>query len=767
MILRQLLPFIVLFSLTFSVLAQRPSTQKVDDLSDVQIEQFLKEAQKRGLSESEIETIALSQGYSAQDISKMRNRIQELKYGSVKEIKQDTVTARQQLGELAQRTVTEVEEEDEEVEKKKKVFGKELFKNEKLTFEPSLNIPTPEGYVLGAGDELRIDISGYAYQHYDAKVSPEGTIRLESLAPIYVNGLTIVEAKKQIVDRLKVLFGGLKNGSLTADVTLGNVRSIQVTVLGEAEVPGTYTLSSLSRMFNALYLCGGPTRKGSFRNVKLIRNNKEIGELDLYGFLTKGIADGNLMLQDQDMIFIPLANIQIEVEGQVKREGLFEMRSDETLADAILYAGGFADDAFKGAVNVERRTAREKRLISVEERDYDLQSLQNGDLISVSAILDRFENKVEVLGAVFRPGGYALGDNLKTLKQLIQRAEGLREDAFKDRAVLIRQDENLDPYTQSINLNKLLEGSAADIELRRNDKLIVKSVVELREIRKVEISGAVNIPGEYDFVEHTTVNDLILMAGGFTEGATTKRIEIARRVYKDETSSQTVEVLNFESTKNLTDESIELEPFDKVFIRELPNYEVQKTVKVVGEVNYPGEYSIERRNERVTDLIRKAGGLRDEAFLSGIRFYRDSSLIAIDLESVLKKGEGYGNIIVQDGDSLVVPKISGIVKVSGQVLSPTSVAYDPSFSFSDYIAQAGGYTDSAFVKRTFVRYANGLSNKTRTFLGVKNFPEVKEGMEIIVPEKKKHVWSTSERIAVVTALVSMVSLTATIVRLFN
>lgn len=757
------------FTLSLETFSQSPVSQSpvdVDKVTDAQVEQFIKEMEQRGMSDAEIEAAALLNGYTPDDVAKLREKINRIKTGTNNLSNEtDNKTTREQIGELVERTPIQVDQKTE-IAQKKEVFGREIFNNKNLSFEPNLRLPTPKDYVLGTDDQLKIDITGYAYQHYDVTVSPEGTIKLESLSPIYVNGLTVEAAKIKIIERLKLLFGGLRNGKLNADVTLGNVRSIKVTVVGEVANPGTYTISAFASVFNALYLAGGPGEKGSFRNIKLLRENKEKAQIDLYPFLTKGEFVGNERLLDQDVIFVPMAESKVELEGKVKREGIYELIVNETLEDALFYAGGPSDQAYLESIKITRNTKKEKKLLTVDGDNLGMYALQNGDLVHIGAILDRYENRVEVSGAVFRPGEYSLSESLTTVKDLLEASEGLREDAFLERVLIVREQENLDPEIISIDLKEIMNGSKSDLDLKKNDQVIVKSITELRELRSVEIKGSVNQPGEFDFAEGMSVEDLILLAGGFKEGASEKRIEVAKRLYNDESSNETVEIVVVQSDELFVKEGkVLLSPFDKVFVRDLPNYEEQKLVSITGEVNYPGLYTILKREERISDLIERAGGLRKEAYSEGARFYRDGNLVALDLKKALSNSKDLGNLILSEGDSLVLPKIQEVVKLSGQVLNPTTVAYQPELTFSDYIAQAGGVTDSAFVRKAYVRYANGLTDRTRSFMGIKNYPEVQRGMEVIIPTRNKYRWTPAERIAVSSAFVSIATIMVTIVRL--
>lgn len=754
----------ILFSFSLKTFSQSPVN--VDEVTDAQVEQFIKEMEQRGMSDAEIEAAALMNGYTREDVAKLREKINRIKTGTNNLSKEpDNITTREQIGELAERTPLQVDEKTE-VSQKKEVFGREIFNNKNLSFEPNLRLPTPKDYILGTDDQLKIDITGYAYQHYDVTVSPEGTIKLESLSPIYVNGLTVAAAKVKITDQLKLLFGGLRNGKLNADVTLGNVRSIKVTVVGEVENPGTYTISAFASVFNALYLAGGPGEKGSFRNIKLLRGNKEKSQIDLYPFLTKGEFVGNERLLDQDVIFVPMAESKVDLEGKVKREGIYELKVNETLEDVLFFAGGLSDQAYLGSVNITRNTKKEKKLLTIDGDKLGMYALQNGDKIYIGAILDRYENKVEVSGAVFRPGEYSLSGSLSTLKELVKASEGLREDAFLERVLIVRERENLDPEIISINLKEILNDSESDIDLKKNDQVIVKSITELRELRRVEVKGSVNQPGEFDFAEGMSVEDLILLSGGFKEGASEKRIEIAKRLYNDESSNETVEVVIINSEDLFAKEGKTLlSPFDKVFVRDLPNYEEQKLVSITGEVNYPGLYTILKREERISDLIERAGGLRMEAYSEGARFYREGKLVALDLKRALSNNKELGNLILSKGDSLIIPKVQEVVKLSGQVLNPTVIAYQPDLRFKDYISQAGGVTDSAYVKKAYVRYANGLTDRTRSFMGIKKYPEIQRGMEVIIPKRNKYRWTPAERIAVSSAFVSIATILVSVIRI--
>ncbi|CAH0996734.1 hypothetical protein EMA8858_02869 [Emticicia aquatica] len=759
---------IVLFCSVFQIAyAQVPAN--VNNLTDKQLEQFLKQAESKGMSEAQVEAAALANGYTAQDIATIRERINRLKTNT-NEIKPgnskvDNAT-REQVGEVAERAPVAVSDK-QEVGKKSEIFGSQLFNNKDLTFEPNLRLPTPRNYILGPDDELKIDITGYAYQHYDVKITPEGTVKFENLSPIYINGNTVEQAKSKIIERLKTIFAGLKNGTLNVDVTLGNVRSIKVTIVGAVKNPGTYTVSSLATAFNALYLSGGPSVNGSFRNIQILRDNVVIKKIDLYDFLLKGVLTDNLNLNDQDVILIPLFEKKIEIDGEVRRKGVFELKETDTFENLLSYAGGFTEQAYTATINVKRNTSKERQILTFDPQTSLKFQTQNGDHFFVGTILDRFENKVQIHGAVFRPGEFALSDKIKTVKQLIQNAEGLREDAYLDRAILMREQENLDPIYIPLDLGKIMRGETPDIQLKREDQLIIKSIVELRQEKKVEIIGAVNNPGVFQFADNMTIRDLILMSGGFTDGATGKRIEVARRLYNDESNDKSVEIIKVDISKNLspTDKGVKLQPFDKVFIRNLPNYEAQQSVQIVGEVNYPGTYTIENKVERIVDLIARSGGLREEADINAARFYRNNTLVSVNFSKILKGEDLATDLLLENGDRIEIPKERQIITINGQVLNPTSVAYQPKLTFKDYIAEAGGFTEDAFVRKLYVQYPNGSTDRTRSFLGVKSFPKVQKGMTINVPLRTRVRMTSAERIAMGTGFVSLSAVLLTLVRL--
>jgi polysaccharide biosynthesis/export protein len=749
--------------------------QKVENLSDEQIRQFFDKAKASGMTENQIEAAALQQGYSASDIAKMRERISKLSATSSATNTTNspqTQAAKVQVAEPAQRA-TPVSEEP--VSKKSNIFGSSLFNNASLTFEPNLRIATPKNYILGPDDELVIDIVGFAQITYKSKVSPEGTIRIENIQPIYVNGLTIEQASERIIGRLRQRYEGLNaGGGVYAQVSLGAVKSIKVTITGEAVRPGTYTISSLATVFNALYQAGGPSSNGSYRSIKVMRNNQIVRTIDLYDFLLRSDQRDNIALRDQDVIRIDYYGKRVEVDGQVKNPAIYEVMATETLQNVLEFAGGFTDQAYRNNLTVRRNTLKELKMLSVQPKEISSFVVESGDKVTVGTILNRYENRVVIEGAIFRPGEYALSADISSIKTLISKAEGLREDAFLTRASIIREKDNLDVENISFDLGKLMKGEIADIPLKRQDRVVIKGISELREKRTVVVTGAINGGGKFDYVENMSVTDLILQAGGFTEAAIPNRIEVSRRVKGGDTTNvptnQNVIIYQFDIDShfrmNTDDAKFKLQPFDIVYVRSSPRYEVQPNVYITGEVNFNGLYPIKVREERITDLIAKAGGLRKSAYLKGAKFYRNHALVAIDLQEVMRKPSLSANLLLESGDSLAIPRISELVNIQGSVLNANIVNYDPRFTFNDYMQQAGGFNENAWKRKIYVTYSNGRVARTKKFLFLTSHPTIEPGAVIQVPskpEKSKKETSVAEKVAVASAVSSLTFVVITII----
>jgi len=484
-----------------------------------------------------------------------------------------------------------------------RVYGSEIFRSSSLSFEPNLRIATPANYVLGPDDELNIDVYGYSESHYKLKVTPEGSIYIPNAGPVFVSGMTIDEATSKIKAKLAAtIYKAIKSGATRVQVTLGNIRSIRVTIIGEAKKPGTYTVSSLATSFNALYVCGGPSFNGSYRNIELVRDNKVYRVIDLYNFLLKGSLADNVLLKDQDVIRIPYYQARVSVEGEVKRPGIFEVQPGDNLQDVLNAAGGFSDSAYRSSITVTQITNKERSVATVDQSHFATYQPQGGDVVSVGKVLERYSNRVQLKGAVMRPGYYELSDNL-TLRKLVERADGLREDAFLNRGIITRLKDDLTVESVSFNVGDIMDGSASDVPLKRDDVITISSIFDLRDKFTVAIQGEVRKPGTYDYKDSISIKDLIFEAGGFTQTATGKRIEVARRVTNGDATANFTEiakVVQIDAETDLQGKNTDyyLQPFDVVIVHSNPGYFSQRMVYIYGEIMYPGPYVINSVDEK-------------------------------------------------------------------------------------------------------------------------------------------------------------------------
>ncbi|WP_222535543.1 SLBB domain-containing protein [Pedobacter polysacchareus] len=802
---------------------------KVDDLTDAQIRQLIQRAESVGYGDAQLEQMAAAQGMKPSEIEKLKSRVQKIKgvsgsmdakvfseKGGIEESTGRTVDTNINRG-IQEKKKAPNSQTDIFSDLKPKIFGAELFANSEITFEPNLRMATPKGYVIGPDDELLIDLSGDNEANYKLKVNPEGIIRLQFVGPISVGGLSIEQATTKIRAKMSGTYPALKNGKTNVSVNLGNIRSIKITLLGEVVKPGSYTLSSLSTVFNALNASGGPNVNGSFRKIQVIRGNKVISTIDVYDFLLNGIQKSNIRLQDQDIINIPVYQSRVEVAGEVKRPALFEVLSNESLQDVIRFAGGFSNKAYTAQIKVLQNTNKERKLSDVTAEKFDSYGPLNGDKYIVESILDRFENRVEISGAVFRPGQFELDKGL-TLKGLIAKADGIREDAFLNRGYISRLNPDNSLSLMSFDLDKVIKGTEADIPLFREDKVTISSIFDLRDEYKVSIQGEVRSPGIFEYADNMKLEDVIQMAGGFKEGATPNRIEISRRIKNSDAmsaSALTAEVFNVSVDPNLkiVERDFVLKPFDVVSIRSAEGYQIQKQVKLEGEVLYPGTYTIMQKNERISDLLKRAGGLTQTAYADGASLKRpgaekvnpndknainysdeddkkllvlkraqeagvkdtvkadvekkliQSDLVGIDLIQILKKPQSRYDLIVEDGDVIRVPRQLQIVKVTGEVLNPNGIVYLPSKNFKQYINGAGGFTPNALKNGVYIKYANGSVEAVRKFLFFNNYPKVKPGAEILVPKKAERERMTAQGwIGLGTAIASMGAIIVSLLR---
>jgi protein involved in polysaccharide export with SLBB domain len=687
-----------------------------------------------------------------------------------------------------------------------KIFGSNIFNNKNLKFEPNLNIATPVDYRLGPGDKLIVDLYGFSQKNFNLIVQPDGFINVDKFGLIAVNGLTVEEAKERIKNKLSKIYVGLSssNGYSTntyLNVSLGDLRTIRVYVIGDAMLPGTYSIPAISSIMTPLHLAGGPSEIGSFRNIQLIRKDKVVAKIDLYDFITTGIKGNDLRLQDEDRIQISSYQTRIELIGNIKKPGLFELLPNESLEKAIEYSGGFTEDAYTNKLRVMRNTDRGHIIIDVPGNEIKSFKLQNGDKITIDKILERIENQVIINGAIFRPGPYSLTEN-PTLLALLKSAEGPKEDAYLQKVRIIRLKPDLTTSVFSVNLAKLLNGEISDIPLLREDRIEVSSNFDLKEIYTVGIRGEINKIDDLPIEDPTKINapkkelimekapyyndmtlmDIIMYANGLKESAAGGSIDVIRRKRKSGAlddltiTSDLGKTYSFNIKSNLQLEEKDalflLEPFDEVFVRASPNYETQQFITVTGQVIKQGPYGLERKDERLSDIIKRTGGLSDFAFVEGATLVRQNVLtdleienkkqqldalkptkngtleldqvatitkerIGIDLDKAIKNPGSNYDIILQDGDILTIPKKPQTVKLSGEVLYPNTTQFDENFSFKDYISRAGGYTGQSLKGSSYILYANGSVDRTKKIFLFKIYPKVRPGSEIVVPLKNK------------------------------
>jgi protein involved in polysaccharide export with SLBB domain len=707
------------------------------------------------------------------------------------------------------------------------VFGSLLFNNQQLTFEPKLNIPTPPNYVLGTYDELIIDISGLYEANYRLNVSPEGFVRIPAIGLVKVSGQTIEAASGNIKSRLSKIYTGVGSGETHISIALGNIRSIRVTVVGEATRPGTYTLPSLATAFNALFSCGGPGEMGSMRDIKVVRQGKVVANIDMYRFLVDGVATDNISLQDEDVIKIEPYQTRITITGAIKHKAIFEALSGETLQDLIRFAGGFTENASKCQITAFRLTDREKTVVNVSENQFATFQLKSGDQFSVTSIYDKFDNRVDITGSIMRPGAYALEPEM-TVKQLIAKADGLNQDAYLNMAAIYRKVENSIPEVIGFNLGDILNDKAPDILLQKNDSIRISNLLNYREAETVSILGAVKAPGVYPLLENISIKELIFKAKGFTEMASTDSVELVRIIKDPKTLSSTNEktiVLKFRLDKNLNFKDGEgdflLQNGDQVIVRTVPGFEGIRMVKIDGEVVQPGNYNIINKTERLSDLLKRAGGITKYAYpvgaylirtektsgvegilkqkmidnakrqlqsksslsidtkllkesgnvenlnemkdeLSGTKsveqLLKTEGIVGINLKEIMAHAGSTQDLFLEEGDILYVPRELQTVRVLGEVLFPTYVSYSKGLNLGYYISNAGGFSDRAQKNKTFVLYANGSARSTTSFLFFRYYPPIKPGSNIVVPEKPTEL---KEKISTA-ELVSIMSSIATV-----
>ena len=675
---------------------------------------------------------------------------------------------------------------------KKKVFGRDIFNKKNLSFAPAMNISTPKNYVLGPGDAVFIDIYGASQKTVQGTISPDGTVTIEGFGPVQLAGLTVSQANAQLRSTL-----GSRYSSSQIRLSVGQTRSVTVNVYGEVEVPGTYTVSAFSTPLNALYLAGGINELGTLRNIKVYRNGRMIAALDVYDYILNG-KSMNVHLADNDVIYVGAYDCLVNISGKVKRPMYYEMKKNESVATLLKYAGGFTGDAYTKSVRLIRKTGRQYSIHNIEEFDMSTFHVSDGDSVSVDSLIPRFENLVEVKGAVFRPGMYEVGNDINSVRTLLSAAEGVKEEAFTAHAVMHRMRPDRTLEVIAVDVQGILDGTVADIPLQPNDVLFIPTKQEMMQEKTLTIHGEVHYPGIYKYAANETVEDLILQAGGLKETASTVKVDIARRITNPKALS-TDSIISHTYSLALKDGFVIdgepgfiLMPFDEVYVRRSPGHNIQKNVSVEGNVIFAGVYTITHKNERVSDLIKKAGGLNDVAYIKGARLERrtnaderlrmqtvfrmlqaqvgqkdtlnaallelgDSYPVGIDFEKALKNPGCDEDIVLREGDRIIVPEYNGTVKISGDVMYPNTVTYEKGKRPAYYIDQAGGWGNRAKKSHTYIIYMNGKVAK------VGHNAKIQPGCEIVVPSKPKNSGHTlAEWLTIGSSVSSIAAMIATI-----
>ncbi len=791
-----------LFACSVSTLsAQLPAGMNIDQLTDQQLTQFIQSNNLSGLSEAELEAKAREKGLTPDQIQKLRTRLQQLNLGATQQ-RQDAKQAedgkRQPVSYLLPKPVADSING-------LLIYGSDIFTKQNLTFEPNLNIATPQNYMLGAADEIKIDVFGFSDKSQTLKVSADGFIRYPNIGPIKIAGLTIEDAKIKLISALSKIYPGLKTGNTSLQLTLAQIRSIKVNLIGEISKPGSYTIPSLSTIANALYAAGGPTKIGSYRNIELVRAGKVVAHFDLYDYLLRGDLTQNKVLQDEDVVRISPYTSRVEVRGAVKRKAVYELSNNDKLTDVLNYAGGLADGANKEFVRIVRFGQQDKEILTVNATESANFSLQTGDRLYIDSVANIFNNRIIIKGAVYYQGVYS-ANKITTLKDLLDIAK-IKEDAYKERAVVRRLQNDYMPEMVGFNVDDVLSGKF-NLNLRREDSVHIFENSEIKENYKIQVTGEVNNPSQYNFAKGMQVQDAILIAGGYKDGANKKIVEVARRIRDVNSKAEsplyavilTADAALNSSSANL---STQLEPFDIVSVRKSPAYKEQVSVTIEGEVIYPGTYAIASNQERISNLIKRAGGLKTGGYAPGAFLLRktfenltpndtvilknklatlkstftdsvkakeadstlkgDMKIVGIRLEDILSNTGSIYDVILQDGDIIKVPKRVETVQTFSGVYFPKKIIYRNGLSIKQVIRESGGVIPGGQRKNAYVVYPNGEVRTTKHYLFINNYPKVKPGSEVYVPMKKEGgKMSITELVAITTGLGTLVTLLLTI-----
>lgn len=790
-------------------MACSPLLMAQSSMTDQQVLEYVKQGMSEGKDQRQMATELARRGVTreqAERVKKLYEQEQGVSTSKMSGTEQNEARLREATQEESTTSVLENPQPDSrELAQENQVFGRNIFNTRNLTFEPSVNLATPPNYRLGPGDEVIIDIWGTSQNTIRQQISPDGTINIEKIGPVSLSGMTVSEANEYLKRVLGKTYSGLDapDGTLEIRLTLGNARTIQINVMGEVVQPGTYALSSFSTVFHALYRAGGVNEIGSLRNVQVTRNGKTVAKVDVYDFIMKGKTQDDIRLQEGDVIIVPAYEALVQISGNVKRPMKFEMKKNETLATLINYAGGFSADAYTRSLRVVRQNGEEYEINTVKEIDYSAYPMRNGDVVTAEAILNRFTNKLEVRGAVYRPGIYQLNGEINTVRALVNEAKGLMGDAFTNRAVLQREREDLTTEIISVDVRSIMAGTSPDIPLQKNDILYIPSIHDLEDRGDVAIFGEVAKPDSYSYSDNMTLEDLIIRAGGLRESASTVRVDVSRRI-KDPKSTHSTDSIGQMFTFALKDgfvidgeQGFTLQPYDQVFVRRSPGYQAQQNVQVTGEVIFGGTYAMTTTEERLSDLVKKAGGATPKAYLHGAKLIRvandeekkrmrdvinlmnhqfgeammdslgirveDTFSVGIDLEKAMAKPGSEYDLVLREGDVLSVPKLNNTVKVNGAVMMPNTVGYLSDKNANYYLDQAGGYALNAKKSKKFVIYMNGQVARIKG----RSKDKIEPGCEIIVPSKKNKRVNVGEILGYASSFGSLATMFATISNLIK
>lgn len=734
------------------------SQVKAAQFSDAEIAQIGKELKANQMTLEQAEPLALAKGMSAFEFMQLKIRLQSnaVVPAEVKEEQKKSIATTQEGSILATKNAV--------------VFGSELFTSKSLSFEPNQNMPTPPNYVLGPGDQLDINVYGVQQFGYSATISKNGTVNIPNVGEVFLSGLTFDAAKNKLQKQIGRIYSTVASGSSKISVSVSNYRTILVTIIG-AQQSGNYRLSAMSSVYNALHVAGGPSDIGSYRKIELIRNNKIIRTIDLYRFLTKGDQSDNVSLTDNDMIRIPSYEARVTLEGEIKRPGIFETIAGENLQQIITYASGFTDNAYKNRILVKQKTNSELKITDLNEMTYAVYLPKAGDMISVDKILDRYENRVNIRGAVYRPGEYSLPANGNmTIKDLLKKADGVTENVFLEKASLIRQKSDLTKEYISFNLQSALNGNeAANLTLQKEDFVVIFYNQNLLDSYYLSITGEVRKPGTFSYMKGMSLYDLLLESDFFTDIAASN-ITIFRNkkdtVFNPNDKEKIITLnLNIDPKNPEQAATFLMEPQDQVVVRRIVTFETPQMVSISGEVLYPGGYAIAKKEERVLDFITRSGGITDEADTEAIRVIRNGLSIPIDFKRISKKPFSTRNLILNAGDNIVIPNKKSTVLISGSVMFDTEVPYIKGKSIKYYIKNAGGTAERGWMKKVYVVHSNGSASATGSFLGIRKNPKVLPGSKIIVPQKpEKQKASTGEIVGIASVLTSLAGILLAVFR---